>query len=181
MVSEGILLLIALTMDSFVVSFAYGMSQLKPSLGIVVMMNIVCSCMFGAALYIGSFIGEWIPIGITQKVCFTLLLGMGCYKLVSAWRKKDEQEETKAKDLSWIEAMLLSFALSLDGIAVGVGAGLIYSNKWILIICSFLTGMTAMLLGWQLGFKSRALITKDISWISGLCLLLLALSRIIRL
>ncbi len=58
LLSEIILFVIALTMDSFVISFAYGISKCKPSLGVVIMMNGVCSLVLGIALIAGGFLGN---------------------------------------------------------------------------------------------------------------------------
>lgn len=179
MLGEGILLLIALSMDSFIISFAYGISKCKPSIGIVLMMNLICSLMFGAALFIGSALGNWIPSWITQKICFLVLFIMGSYKLYSSWKQKDTDTQDKTKAISWGEGAILAVALSMDGVVVGVGAGLLYTYKWILTICSYFTGLGGMMLGWHLGFKSRTFFSKDISWISGVCLLFLALRTII--
>ena len=53
-VLKGILLILALTMDSFVVSFAYGVSKTKMPFGIVVCMNLLMSTILGTAIFMGS-------------------------------------------------------------------------------------------------------------------------------
>ena len=87
-------------------------------------------------------------------------------------------DQTEIKELSWTEGFLLALALSLDGLVAGVGAGLLYSNKLLLVACSFVAGIAVMLLGWMLGYRCRHFIRRDLSWISGACLLLLALRTI---
>ena len=178
LLSEIILFVIALTMDSFVISFAYGISKCKPSLGVVIMMNGVCSLVLGIALIAGGFLGTLIPDWVTKQICFVLLLLVGGYKVIAACRKKETVDQTEIKELSWTEGFLLALALSLDGLVAGVGAGLLYSNKLLLVACSFVAGIAVMLLGWMLGYRCRHFIRRDLSWISGACLLLLALRTI---
>ena len=107
-VLKGILLILALTMDSFVVSFAYGVSKTK------------------------------MPFGIVG----------------------------------------LAFILSLDSIAVGIGTGLVQSGQVMLVIGSFLAGIAVMEAGWMLGHGTRHILNRDLSWLSGVCLLLLAIGSL---
>ena len=55
-VFHGILWILALTTDSFVVSFAYGMEKIKLSFLMVVGMNLIMSCLLGMAVLTGNFL-----------------------------------------------------------------------------------------------------------------------------
>ncbi|MGI6094753.1 MAG: manganese efflux pump MntP family protein [Lachnospiraceae bacterium] len=173
--------MIALTMDSFILSFAYGMSKCRPRFAIVLMMNVICSALLGAALFAGRILGAYIPVWVTQRICFFILFGMGSYKILSLWLGKKERTSDKVPELAYREAALLAFALSLDGLAVGVGVGMQGFSVGFLIAVSFLTGVAGMFIGWELGYRSRLLFSKDMSWICGLCLILLSLGVMIGL
>ena len=90
-IGESIVLMIALTMDSFILSFAYGMSKCRPRFAMVLMMNVICSALLGAALFVGQILGAYIPVWVTQRICFFLLFGMGSYKILSIWLNKEER------------------------------------------------------------------------------------------
>lgn len=78
---NGILLIIALTTDSFVVSFAYGMKKTKMPFKIVVGMNLIMSSFLGSAVLAGNFLSSFLPAVITSKLGTILLFGVGFYKI----------------------------------------------------------------------------------------------------
>ena len=90
-VLKGILLILALTMDSFVVSFAYGVSKTKMPFGIVVCMNLLMSTILGTAIFMGSRLAALLPEGVTGRLGFLLLFGIGCYRLFSYFFKKADE------------------------------------------------------------------------------------------
>ena len=53
------ILIFALTMDSFMVSFSYGASRIKISFSVVAGMNLVMSGMLGMAVWIGNGFTWW--------------------------------------------------------------------------------------------------------------------------
>ena len=54
------ILIFALTMDSFMVSFSYGASRIKISFSVVAGMNLVMSGMLGMAVWIGNGFSHFI-------------------------------------------------------------------------------------------------------------------------
>ena len=72
---DGILLILALTTDSFVVSFAYGMAKTKMPFFIVAGMNLMMSSLLGAAVLIGNFFlpsaGQFDLLGGNSSVVFS--------------------------------------------------------------------------------------------------------------
>ena len=73
-VLKGILLILALTMDSFVVSFAYGVSKTKMPFGIVVCMNLLMSTILGTAIFMGGRLAALLPEGVTGDLDFSCCL-----------------------------------------------------------------------------------------------------------
>lgn len=176
---NGILLVIALTTDSFVVSFAYGIKKIKMPFKIVAGMNFIMSAFLGLAVWAGNFLSSFLSEDITRGLGGILLFAIGFYKLMEYFfdrvheepRKKSEKTE---KTLTAAEGAALAVLLSLDGLAAGLGTGFLQSKGLILALASFVMGLFMMKAGWRLGYHFCSKIRLDLSWISGLCLMILA-------
>ena len=83
------------------------------------------------------------------------------------WNTNNEREE----------AFYLAIALSLDSLAVGFGSGLGYVNYAQVIILCFLVGIVCLRLGSQLGRHFANIINVNLSWLSGVLLIILAFIR----
>ena len=98
-VFHGILWILALTTDSFVVSFAYGMEKIKLSFLMVVGMNLIMSCLLGMAVLTGNFLScfyqrpslPWFVQGFWQAWDFTGFL--------SAFFQNKRQMEKRRKGI----------------------------------------------------------------------------------
>ena len=82
-----------------------------------------------------------------------------------------------SKLLSAKEAFYLAIALSLDSLAVGFGSGLGYVNYAQVIILCFLVGIVCLRLGSQLGRHFANIMNVNLSWLSGVLLIILAFIR----
>lgn len=174
-VFHGILWIFALTTDSFVVSFAYGMEKVKISFPMVAGMNLIMSSLLGTAVLAGNFLSYFLPQTITSLVCTGILAGMGGYRIVTCFYPKENTDETrKKKELSGIEAILLAIVLSLDSLALGLGTGLVQTGGVFLVTGSFFGGIFMMEAGWKIGRLLGISMKRDLSWLSGACLILLA-------
>lgn len=92
-------------------------------------------------------------------------------------------DETKAdKDMSKIldskEAIYLAIALSLDSITIGFGSGLSSMNYLNVLFFSFFMGFTSIFSGLTIGKKLSNEIKFNLSWISGILLIILAFLRL---
>lgn len=86
----------------------------------------------------------------------------------------EEANRTDLQILSAKEALLLSLALSLDSVLVGMAFSTAGIPALLLLLSASLSNFLLFLSGFCLGrLLSRAL-HMDLSWLSGLCLLLLA-------
>lgn len=176
---NGMLLIIALTTDSFVVSFAYGLERTRMPFEIVAGMNLIMSSFLGTAVLAGNFISSFLPENMTSKLGTLLLFGIGFYKVWEYFSKRNiKKEEEMLKKLTPAEGFILAFVLSLDSLAVGLGTGLVQSGQLFLAAGSFAGGIFMMELGWNVGYRFCRTVKKDLSWVSGACLLLLAFGSI---
>lgn len=157
------------------VSFAYGASCIKIPFWVVAGMNLVMSGMLGVAVWIGSGLNYFITGKITDILAAILLAGMGVYQITQSFmvRKKNTIKRIEER-LSFFKGIILAFALSMDSVVVGIGAGLLEGTQWIVLAGAFLIGVLMMEIGWKLGKYCAGFYKKDLSWIGGVCLLLLA-------
>ncbi|MBC5628845.1 sporulation membrane protein YtaF [Clostridium sp. NSJ-6] len=207
-VIESFLLVTALSMDAFVASFAYGTNKIKIPFKSVAIINIICTSFLAIALLVGNIVKDYIPAEVTSWVCFSVLFILGIIKIfdssLKSWLKKGvsnsqdvsfklldfrfflkvcsdstEADRDKSKILSSMEATSLAIALSLDGLAAGFSVALLEANFFEIVIFSLITGMIAVILGCFIGNKVAEKININISWISGLILMILAFIKIL--
>ncbi len=171
---KNCILIFALTMDSFMVSFSYGASRIKIPFSVVAGMNLVMSGMLGIAVWMGNGFAHFLKGRTTDILAGVLLGGMGGYQIYQSVRAQKQNATKKTGKLNLMSGMILAMALSIDSVAVGMGAGLLEGVRWMLVAGAFLWGIFMMEIGWKLGKYCAKFYKKDLSWIGGLCLLLLA-------
>lgn len=206
-VGEALALVLALSLDAFAASFAYGADRVRiPPVSVAVISG-VCSVMLTVSLLAGGWIAAWMPPGLPVLISFLLLLIIGCIRLfdsslkalIRARRLRERRFQFKlfslcvildiyacpqkadrdqSRELSPGEAASLAIALSLDGIAAGFGAGL-SSASWILpAFLSLIVSAAAVKLGDLTGQRMARRFPFDLSWLSGVILIFLALLRL---
>ncbi|MCL2580259.1 MAG: manganese efflux pump [Oscillospiraceae bacterium] len=204
---EALVIACALSLDAFVASFAYGSKGIKMPARSVALISLICTGVVGLALLAGTLLRQYIPYDFTVAVSFTILFGLGALKLAdniikSLIRRHDalskeikfslsglkfilklyadpEQADVDgSKTLSPGEAATLALALSLDGLAVGLGAAIGSVNSLFVLIGVLVTGVFALLMGGYLGNKAARKVRFDLSWLSGVLLILLAFSNL---
>ena len=84
-----------------------------------------------------------------------------------------------SKSISPKEAVVLAVSLSLDGLAVGLGAAMIGVNVWILITFTLIADFVALLLGSLLGNNAANKLRFNISWLAGVILIGLAFMQLL--
>ena len=204
---QSLLLVLSICLDTFLASIAYGTEKIKIPLSSSIIINLVCSSFLGISLLLSNILNDFITIGIANILSFLLLLSIGVYRIFEVFFKKyirkfsnkntpltfkvfdfkfvlqiyaDEikADYDKSKLLTAKEAFYLSVALSLDSLAVGFSSGLVYVNYIQVIVLCFLVGMICIILGSYLGRYFTNIINMNLSWISGVLLIILAILRI---
>ena len=204
---NAVLLVGALSIDAFVASFAYATSKIKIPFKSALIINVVSTTILGIALFFGSIVSRFIPSIITTSICFTMLLMLGLAKLFDSTLKAllgtrgslTRNYEFKVSDfrfflkvyidntaadvdhsliLSPKESFSLALALSLDGLAAGFGAGLVSANFFQIILFSLIVNIVAILGGCFIGNKIAEKTELNLSWLSGVTLILLAFLKL---
>ena len=83
-----LVLVLALCMDTFVASMAYGANKVHITWEKIVVMNAICSGCLGIALVAGSVLDGLVPESMTRMVCFISLFLLGVVKLLDYTIKK---------------------------------------------------------------------------------------------
>ena len=204
---EILLLVLSVSIDSFIASISYGSSKIKIPIISALIVDIISSSMLGFSLIFGSFVQNYISINTAKLISFMILFFLGFYRLFEGLLKsyinnktKDSPplkfklldlnfvlqvyaNETKAdidksKVLSYKEAIYLSVALSLDSIAVGFGSSLILINYIQVFIVSIIIGLLVIIFGSLLGKRFAEMTNLNLSWLSGAMLIILAFFRV---
>ncbi|MCL2677547.1 MAG: sporulation membrane protein YtaF [Clostridiales bacterium] len=206
-VLEALMIVTALSTDAFVSAFAYGGNKIRIPFASVAIISLVCSAILAASLFFGAFLSPFIPRRITALVCFFILFILGFIKIFDSTLKafirkhnklrKDfrfsafnlkfvlhiyanpqEADLDSSRILSPFEAGYLALALSADGLAAGFGAGLTDVDHLLLVLFSLAFNMAAVLLGASVGKKLAEKLPLNLSWLSGLLLIVLGIIKL---
>ena len=205
---EAALLVGALSLDSFAAAFSYGVNKIKIPILSAIVITLVCSGVLAIALYLGHAFSHLIPEGVALGICVAVLFTLGLVKLLDSFIKsriKKNQgldkkinfkflslrcilniyadpiaaDRDESKTLSVAEAAGLAVVLSLDSLTAGFGAGLSQGGFLWIIGFSLLTGIIFVYLGCLLGRLLAKKTTLNLSWLSGIILILLGVSMLV--
>ncbi|NMC57353.1 MAG: sporulation membrane protein YtaF [Eubacteriaceae bacterium] len=200
-----ILLITAICVDAFITSFAYGAAKTKIPLLSIAVISIICTAVFALSLSIGTAASQIIPQNLSKIICFAIFLVLGitksCESLLKGYINKHQKSNLKLKlfDINFVltvyadsskadidnskilsakEAVYLALALSFDNFAAGFGFALASINYLHIIILSLALNTVAVGAGHFLGEKLTQKSKKDFSWIGGIMLVILAITKL---
>ncbi len=184
-----LLLLFAISMDSFAAGLSYSASKIKIPKVSLFIISIVGTVFFSVSLLLSEVIKPLVSVGTLSTIGVSLLLTLGVNSIFqvsikSILRKAggfkrlgfsfgginiasmiylDETacDLDNSKRLSPKEAFLLASALSIDSLVSGFGVGADISNKLLAIVLSFILGFVAISLGTLLGGRLSGKINCD--------------------
>ena len=205
---EAALLAVVVSIDAFAASFAYGCKKIKIPMVSMQIITFICAFTIGISFLLGSVLVQYIPEWLATGLSFSILFTIGLIKLFDSITKAIIRKHTQfnkeinlsifnfrlvlrlyadpeaadmdvSKTISPREAALLALALSLDGLAVGLGAAMIGINGWAVVLFTLITGFAALLLGTWLGNKAADTTrVNNISWVAGVILIGLAVEKL---
>ena len=207
MIVESFLLALAISFDAFLTGFAYGSDKIKIPFKSNLVINLICSSTLAFSLVCGSFITAYLPTSFTKIVSFFILFSIGLIKLFNSFIKEkivkqriNKEIQLKFSNLNLIlhvyadpkvadvnnsrhlsikEAISLAIAVSLDGLFVGLSYGFNKSNILLALLFTFTLGFLGIIFGSNLGKTLIKTTNKDYSFISGLLLVFLAVSKLL--
>jgi len=204
---EAFILAASLSLDAFMVSFAYGSNNIRIPFISIQIITVVCSAVVGLSLLVGAIIRPYLPIWLTTVICFGILFVLGVIKLLDGivkslirrYSKINKELRFSMFNLGFIlniyadpviadidasrhispgEAFSLALAVSLDGLAVGFGAAMGNVNALAVVLSSLVTTVIAVLLGCFVGNKLAKKATFNLTWVCGVTLLMLAFAKL---
>ena len=205
---NALLFSLALSLDSLVAFFGYGMENIKVPFKRLILIITLNTFVLACGLLLGFLLAGAINTSFEKYLSFSLLLITGLCKLFSSllkiWlnRKSNDKNPIKIKFLDYNlflsvcldpvkadlnkdkilslkESFLIGTILSLDSLGVGIGIGISDSFPYLIIIFSFVIGLIFSFLGNILGKKISKLTKINFSWLSGLILIILAIVKLV--
>ena len=203
-----LLFLTAVSIDSLTAGLTYGTQRVHIKPFSYLILICVPAAFITAANRIGSHILSFLPEAVLPFLSFTLLTILGVSKLSESlirllahkhpsltrnWGCKIKQiniiftvylspEDANQDDLQILtpkEAFLLSLALSLDSVLVGMAFHTDPLPLAVLFLLAALFNLLLFAAGYGFGHLISSVLRIDLSWLSGLFLLLLALQALL--
>ena len=170
------MLALACSLDAFALGFAYGGKRIRIPVLSGWIATLCCTVFLGGALLLGGLLRPYLPEWLTTVLASGVLCAVGVFKL---FEKNEPTDGDANKDyvISPSEAALLSIVLSLDGLAVGFGAGVGSANIPAAVVASVVIGIAAIMGGCRLGEKLSGSLPVNPSRIGGVILIGLAVSE----
>lgn len=201
-----LLLVCALCVDTFAAGIAYGADRVKLTFWQIGAVSGICSLCLGISLIFGTVIDSFVPETFTRAVCCSSLLFLGLMKLIDSeirhylkhheYVRRDirfsfsslrfiisiyadplEADADGDKSLSWREVVFFSFAMSIDSLISGTMAAFLKVPVFLTVLAAFLVGVGAICAGLFTGAKLQQRLPVDLSWLSGVMFIVLAVLR----
>ena len=205
---QAFFLVLALSLDTFTAGVALGTQKIMVPFRSVLAISLTCSASLWLAISLGGWIGNWISPRTGAVIGCIILVMMGSVRLFDGvikelLRRCCENKEgmvfyrknlkiflqvcidsaqadfNRSQSLSVPEAISLAAALSVDGLAAGVGAGILDVSHWLIFLIAMLINLFAVHLGCQTGIRFSRKHEQDISWVAGALLIVLGLIKLI--
>jgi len=200
---QTLILVMALAIDAFVCSFAYGANQIKIPFKSTLLINAICTGLLGAGLFLGTALGSIFPEELVEWMAFIILFLLGVSKIFESAIKRliqkkrginkkltfsflnlgfilkiyanpEEADFDRSKELSLKESIPLAIAIGLDGLSVGLGLGMVAINAFLILGTSFIVGVLAVIIGCFLGRVVARKASLDLNWLTGVILISIA-------
>lgn len=199
-----ILLIFCLSFDVLLASFSYGIDKIKIPLKSIILMNLIITILFVTSNFFGELISLYVEQSVLNIISFFILFVLSLcnffkYSIKKYFLKLNNKKFTlyninfimqvavdstladsdNSKILSLKEAISLGVALSLDGITVALSIGFFFNNYIILFLTSFVITISMFIIGNILGCKFSKKMDINLSWLSGIIFLILAITKIV--
>ena len=197
---------IAVSIDSFLAALAYGNHHIKLSIFKILVISFICTCVLGISLLLSQFISLFLNKELCMILSSILFFGIGITTLfqtsMKTYLKKanlkhvsfktneisfviniyiDETcaDKDHSKDISLIEAIYLSTALSLDSLFSGLAIGISNHQHVLILVLTFLFTCVSFISGYTIG-KHLSKSNLSLSWLTGLLFIILGFSKFMR-
>lgn len=201
---QGILLVTALSLDSFLAAFAYAVRKIRIPFYSAAIIALVSVFFLMLSFLLAALLVDLLPAWAVTLFSAFVFGGLSLYSFFQSSIKRmlrrcahrlfrfhygnvsfvlqiylDEvqADQDRSKTLSAKEALYLAVALSLDSLLSGLAFGLALSDFTIVLIADFAVALASIYLGSCFGQSAACHSRFDLDWLSGALFALLALSR----
>ncbi|MCR2033195.1 manganese efflux pump [Anaerofustis stercorihominis] len=200
-----LLLIVALSMDTFLISSSFGSNNIRVKIPGAIIIALGSAVSLSVSILLSNILSNIIPIHLFNMLSFLVLIIIGSYNIFSTaiknYLKKMQVlnknislniegyhllvdvfiDETKAdidksKDLDMKEALLIGGLGSMDSLCAGLSFP--FTNVSIIFVLAFIICISLVFLGFKLGGKLNDIVKTNLSWFSGVLLIILAFTKI---
>ncbi len=194
-----LILILALSLDTFMASLSYSVSNIKIPISSNTIICFICSITIGISFILGNLLSTIIPSSVLKWISFSILFLIGFYKIFENFIKKrikkkklklslsgiileiyldySKADLDSSKKLSNIEAFFLAIALSIDGLASGLAFQTSPNTILILCIFCFILNFIVIILSGIIG-KIISNFKFDFASLSGIAFIILAFFKL---
>nr|WP_281418892.1 sporulation membrane protein YtaF [Vallitalea pronyensis] len=179
--TEALLIAIAICIDSFALGITYGIKQIKISKTAILILNLVTISILGISIYSGQLVRQFISENTSSLISCIILVSLGSFFMIEGYikykieKKEDNRlakfyipklgiiidialDSTKADmdvsgDINIKEALYLGLILSIDALGAGFGLSLDGINYLYFLPLVFSFNIISILYGHYLGTK----------------------------
>lgn len=198
-----IILILALSMDTFLISANFGSNKIKINTKTSFIISLASAFSLFLSIFLSNILSSIIPIHLFNIFSFFLLIIIGSYNIFSYAIKKylknmqilnkniNEKkqnllvdifiDETKAdinksNDIDIKESFLIGILGSIDSLCAGLSFP--YTNIFIVFLLTFCICSFLILIGFKTGNIFSEASKINLSWLSGVLLIILAFTKI---
>lgn len=188
-----LLLVAAVSTDCFTSSIGIGGAGIKIPFRSALIISGVGTLFLGLSVGFAEMLSAVIPQTLCGVIYSITLIALGIFNLLKNYigkflKKKENKavaiffdgtaaDKDNSKSISTKEAAALAIALSADSLVTGISAGLSDMNVPLLCVCTFIAGIAAVSIGWQLGRKIVSSFRIDLGWLCGAILIILGVIK----
>lgn len=168
-------------LDSFVLGLSYGVKKIKIPIGSNLLVSAMTFAGTMVSIIAGGYLAAYMPDLMAECIGGSILIVMGLISIRKhiRGRIKEEEDPWSMKNaekydengnhhIEMKEALFLGFALSVNNIGLGIGAGIAGLNAGVAAVCSLAVSIVCLGIGNRLGFNCLSrLLGKKADLISG--------------
>lgn len=186
-----IFLIIVLSLDSLLVSISYSIKGIHINIKYISLICIICFISLLLSFFINDFLSNFLSTTVIKFIGFISIFSLGIYnifqnniknyiskkkknKLIEVYLDEIKADFDDSKNLGLYESLILSFVLSLDSLVGGFSINILNINYFWFLLCNFIVNFLFMLIGICLGKRIKNILNYNLSYISGLIIILMA-------
>ncbi|GAB2569899.1 sporulation membrane protein YtaF [Gracilibacillus alcaliphilus] len=191
-----LLLIMAISMDSFFVAFTYGLRGIALPVKEWLKISLTVTVVFMISMFAGTVLSTFISVRYTEIAGGVILIVVGLFLFfsligegkskaappifISILKKPMTADIDKSGNINGVESIFIGIALSLDSFGAGIGIYLLGASPWTTPLIVFTVTVGCLLGGIKLGqcFSSSRLL-KRLSFLPSCLLILIGIWKVV--